>query len=93
MNTIKNAVILLKAISDETRINIIKCIYDNDISVKNIASNIKMSQSAISHQLKTLKEANIVICKRCGKEMIYSLADEHIKTIIEQVFTHLECGA
>jgi DNA-binding transcriptional ArsR family regulator len=57
-------------------------------SVSAIASELKMSQSAISHQLKTLRQADIVKSKRKGKEVFYGLTDFHVKVIMEQVFSH-----
>jgi ArsR family transcriptional regulator len=58
-----------------------------------ISRDINLSQSAISHQLRLLREVDIVRYKQNGKERLYYLSDDHVKTIIDQVFRHTEdCG-
>ena len=67
------------------------CIRDRkkECSVGNIAISLDMEQSAISHQLKTLKDARLVKSRREGKSMLYSLDDLHVFSILEQVLTHI----
>ncbi|MDD3123875.1 MAG: metalloregulator ArsR/SmtB family transcription factor [Bacilli bacterium] len=89
MENLEKSVNLFKSLGDETRLKIIKEIFDESKSVSTIAMNVGMTQSAVSHQLQILKMSNIVNCERRGKAAFYSLSDEHVKTIVEQVFTHV----
>lgn len=88
MEVLEKSVMIFKSLGDETRIKIVKAIFDSEKKVSNIATDVNMTQSAVSHQLQILKLSNIVKSERKGKEVYYSLSDNHIKTIIEQVFTH-----
>lgn len=85
---IENSVNIFKALADETRIKIIDCILEESKTVGQIVNQIEESQSCVSHQLKTLKEAKIVKSMRQGKCVYYSLADEHVKKIVSQTFLH-----
>lgn len=88
MNIIEKSVNIFKALGDLTRLRIVESIFDGGKSVGDIAKQLNMTQSAISHQLKTLKDNDIVKGERKGKEVHYYLSDEHIKEIIAQVFYH-----
>ena len=66
------------------------CIRDRDICVCDLAEALRMTQSAISHQLRILKRARLVNACRDGKSVIYSLADDHVRTMIEQGREHIE---
>ena len=81
---------LFKVFSDSTRIRILYILFKNSHSVGEISNSLDMSQSAISHQLKSLKDANLVRAKRDGKKMIYSLSDDHVKSIIETGLEHIK---
>lgn len=81
---------IFKMISDPTRLSILFLLQKEELSVGAIAHSLSMEQSAISHQLKTLKTSRLVKSKRAGKNMIYSLDDLHIFSILEQVSTHIE---
>lgn len=81
---------MFKLISDPTRLSILFLLQQNELSVKNIALSLDMEQSAISHQLKVLKESRLVKSKREGKSMIYSLDDLHVFSLLEQVSTHIK---
>lgn len=81
---------IFKMISDPTRISILFLLQKEELSVGVIAQSLSMEQSAISHQLKTLKTSRLVKSKRVGKNMIYSIDDLHIFSILEQVSTHIE---
>lgn len=81
---------IFRLISDPTRLSILFLLHQEELSVGNIAKNLNMEQSAISHQLKTLKNSRLVKAKRAGKNMIYSLDDLHIFSILEQVLTHVK---
>lgn len=80
---------VFKMFGDKTRIRIIWALFDKEICVYDIAAELGMTQSAISHQLKILKESRIVKSRRDGKNTFYSLHDEHIKRIVEQVIIHI----
>lgn len=80
---------VFKVFGDNTRIKILWNLFDNEICVADIAEKTGMSQSAISHQLKSLKQARLIKARREGKNTFYSLCDEHVKRIIEQVMIHI----
>ena len=80
---------IFKMISDPTRLSILFLLQKEELSVGVIAQSLSMEQSAISHQLKTLKTSRLLKSKRVGKNMIYSLDDLHIFSILEQVSTHI----
>jgi len=85
---LNNSLIIFKALADETRLKIIDAIIDKPKTVGQLVQITGESQSCVSHQLKTLKEAEIVKCERKGKCMYYSLADIHVKEIVIQTFLH-----
>ncbi len=80
---------LFKVFGDTTRIKIMYALYEGEMCVCAISELLNMTQSAISHQLKTLKDANLVSARREGKEMYYSLSDEHVKSIIAEGYEHI----
>ena len=80
---------LFKIFGDTTRIKIMYALYEDEMCVCAIADLLGMTQSAISHQLKVLKAANLVESRRDGKTIYYSLADDHVKSIIAQGYEHL----
>lgn len=80
---------LFKVFADSTRLRILHKLFDGPISVGVIADALDMSQSAISHQLKYLKNSNLVKSERNGKSIYYSLADDHIKTIFKTGLEHI----
>ena len=79
-----------KIFGDNTRIRILWALFDKEMSVSEISNTIQMSQSAVSHQLRTLKHARLIKARRDGKNTFYSLDDEHVKRIIEQVMIHVK---
>lgn len=79
-----------KIFGDNTRIHILWALFDTELSVSGISDELNMSQSAISHQLRTLKQARLIKSRREGKNTFYSLDDDHVKRIIEQVLIHIE---
>ncbi|KLD97471.1 MULTISPECIES: ArsR/SmtB family transcription factor [Arcobacteraceae] len=83
---------LFKAFADTTRIKIIAILKEETLCVGAISEVLNISQSAISHQLKALKNAKIVKSKREGKWIYYSLDDEHIKRIFDMGFEHITKG-
>ena len=81
---------LFKIFGDSTRIRILYDLMSGEKNVTEISENLGMNQSAISHQLKILKTSKLVSVRREGKAMIYALADDHVKTIIEMGKEHIE---
>lgn len=87
-DTINNLSEVFKVFGDPTRIRILWVLFDSEKCVADISNALSMSQSAISHQLRVLKQARLVSSRRDGKNTFYSLADEHVERIIEQVLIH-----
>ena len=81
---------LFKVFGDSTRIRILFVLFNEEICVCDIAETLGMTQSAISHQLRILKKSKLVKSRREGKSIFYSLADDHVKTIIAQGREHIE---
>ena len=81
---------LFKVFGDSTRIRILFALFDTEINVGALAEGLNMTQSAVSHQLKILKQSKLVGSRREGKSMIYFLADDHVRTIIRQGLDHVE---
>lgn len=80
---------LFKLFGDTTRMRILFSLFEAEMCVCAIAELLGMTQSAISHQLKVLKDGKLVDCHRDGKTIYYFLADNHVRTIIGQGFDHL----
>ena len=80
---------LFSAFGDSTRIKILWALFESEMCVCAIAELLNMTQSAISHQLKVLKAANLVASRREGKTIYYRLSDDHVKSIIAQGYDHL----
>lgn len=80
---------LFKVFGDSTRIRIIWALFESDMCVCDIAALLNMTQSAISHQLRVLKNSRLVRYKKVGKVVYYSLNDEHIKKICELGMEHM----
>lgn len=81
---------LFKVFGDSTRIRILFVLFEAEVCVCDLAQVLNMTQSAISHQLKILKQSKLVKSRREGKSIFYSLADEHVRTIIAQGCEHIE---
>ena len=81
---------LFKVFGDSTRIRILFVLFEAEVCVCDLAQALNMTQSAISHQLKILKQNKLVKSRRDGKSVFYSLADGHVRTIIAQGREHIE---
>lgn len=81
---------LFKVFSDSTRIRILVALFEGEMCVGDISNALEMSQTAISHQLRILKQNHLIKYRRQGKSMIYSLADNHVKSIINCAVEHVE---
>ena len=80
---------LFKVFGDSTRIRILFVLFEKEVCVCEIAETLMMTQSAMSHQLKILKQSKLVKGRREGKSIFYSLADDHVRTIIQQGIDHI----
>lgn len=87
---IERASNLFKALSEPNRLTIIYLLSLGELSVGELTMRIEMTQSAVSHQLKILKAARLVKSKKEGKSRIYSLTDDHVYEIVNQVLTHVQ---
>ena len=81
---------IFKVFGDSTRIKILYVLFESEMCVCDIAQLLNMNQSAISQQLKILKQSRLVKSRREGKAVFYSLADGHVRTIINQGLEHIE---
>ena len=81
---------LFRIFGDSTRIRILYVLLESEMCVCDIAQLLNMTQSAISHQLKILKQSKLVKARREGKSVYYSLADGHVRTIIAQGMDHIK---
>lgn len=81
---------LFKIFGDSTRIRILYALFERELCVQDIFELLHMTQSAISHQLRVLKQSRLVKYRRQGKCILYSLADGHVRTIINQGLEHIE---
>ena len=80
---------LFKIFGDSTRIKILYVLFESEMCVCDIAKLLGMTQSAISHQLRALKQSKLVKYRREGKTVFYSLADGHVRTILGQGMEHI----
>ena len=81
---------LFKIFGDSTRIKILYALHIKEMCVMDISLALGMSQSAISHQLRVLRQTRLIRSRRDGKNIYYSLADEHVHTIISMGLEHIE---
>ena len=81
---------LFKIFGDSTRIRILYVLFEHEVCVCDIAEILGMTQSAISHQLRIIKQARLVKSRRDGKTIYYSLSDDHVKSIVGLAREHLE---
>ncbi len=81
---------LFKIFSDSTRLKILCALFDGELSVSEITNLTDVSQTAVSHQLRILKQNHLVKYRRNGKQVLYDLADDHIKSIINLGTEHIE---
>lgn len=81
---------LYKVFGDSTRIKILYVLFEAEVCVCDLAHCLNMTVSAISHQLRVLKQSRLVKSRREGKTVFYSLADDHVRTIIGQGLSHIK---
>lgn len=81
---------LFKIFGDGTRIRILFALFEAEVCVCDLSRILNMTPSAISHQLKTLRQSRLIRSRREGKSIFYSLADDHVRTIIRQGMDHIQ---
>ncbi len=81
---------LFKVFGDTTRIRILYALFDNELCVNDIAEILNLNQSAVSHQLRILKDAKLVRYRRDGKNVFYALDDDHVRTVLSMGMDHVE---
>ncbi len=89
IDTLYDLAELYRLFGDSTRIRILYVLLNSELCVNDIAQRLDMTSSAISHQLRLLKSAGLVKYRRDGKTCFYSLADDHVETIINQGLEHI----
>ena len=90
--TLSHIAELFKGFADPTRVHILCLLMtEGELCVTDIAEKVDLSQSAISHQLRGLKQMHLIRFHREGKNILYSLADDHVKTILQMGLEHAEC--
>ncbi len=87
--TLEQIAELFKAFGDPTRVRIMSHLQQKELCVNDIAEAVGLSQSAVSHQLKILKQIHLIKYRREGKNLLYSLADDHVRTILEMGLEHV----
>lgn len=80
---------LYRVFGDSTRIKILYVLFESEMCVCDIAQLLGMSQSAISHHLRILKQSRLVSFRKDGKSVIYALADDHVRAILDQGMEHI----
>ncbi len=88
-NSMQDLAELFKVFGDTTRIRILFVLFESEMCVCDMAETLNMTQSAISHQLRLLKSNGLIRARRQGKSVFYSLADDHVSTIIQQGWDHI----
>ena len=81
---------LFRVFGDSTRIKILYALHDQELCVQDIAAAVGLSQSAVSHQLRVLKDSKLVRFRRDGKTVYYALDDDHVRTILSLGMEHIE---
>ena len=81
---------LYKVFGDSTRIKILYALHDSELCVQDIADAVQLSQSAVSHQLRVLKDSKLVRFRREGKTVFYALDDDHVRSILSMGMDHIE---
>ena len=81
---------LFRVFGDSTRIKILYALHDNELCVQDIANAVQLSQSAVSHQLRVLKDSKLVRFRREGKTVYYALDDDHVRSILSLGMDHIE---
>ena len=89
METLDAIAELFKGFADPTRVHFLSLLAQEELCVTDISEKVALSQSAISHQLRILKQMQLIKFRRDGKSILYSLADDHVKTILQMGLEHV----
>jgi DNA-binding transcriptional ArsR family regulator len=81
---------IFKTLSDPTRLRILGLLQHGELCVSEVSARLEMSQTAVSHQLRTLRVAHLVATRRAGREIYYSLADEHVLSLVKAAVSHAQ---
>ncbi len=81
-----------KVLSDEGRIKILRALLEGSLCVTHLCEAVDMEQSRVSHSLQVLRRANLVKASRSDKNMVYSIADEHVRLILDMAVVHIMEG-
>ena len=81
---------LFRVFGDPSRIKILYALHDSELCVQDLANAVQLSQSAVSHQLRVLKDSKLVRFRRDGKPVYYALADDHVRSILSMGMDHIE---
>jgi ArsR family transcriptional regulator, lead/cadmium/zinc/bismuth-responsive transcriptional repressor len=79
-----------KALSDPTRVRLISALLNQELCVYDLAAVLGMAQSAVSHQLRTLRDLRLVKSRRTGREIFYTLDDDHIRDLFQLAYHHIQ---
>ena len=82
---------MFKVMGDPTRLRILSLLAEKELCVGELADHLAVSQSAVSHQLRFLRALNIVRFQKMGREVFYSLADDHVRDILSRTIEHILC--
>ncbi len=88
-DTVMDMADLFKIFGDSTRIRILWALHESEMCVRGISRSLGLTMSAVSHQLKALKDSDLVKSRRDGKNVYYSLCDEHVEILLGTALTHL----
>jgi len=91
-NTATNLAGLFRALSDPTRLRIIAALMDGEVNVRTLAEIVGISESAVSHQLSTMRHMRLVRARRQGRQVYYSLDDEHVADLFQRGLEHVTHG-
>lgn len=80
---------IFEMFGDSTRLKIMNALFSRELCVSDLAAVLEMSHSAVSHQLSSLKKTKLVVSRKVGKQVYYSMADEHIKLIYKMALDHI----
>ena len=83
---------LFKGFADPTRVHILTLLQEGELCVNDIAHAVGLTQSAVSHQLSMLKQLHLIKYRRDGKNLLYCLADDHVRTILKMGLEHVQCA-
>lgn len=85
----ENVSMIFKMLGEVSRLKIVCALMGTELCVAHLAEEVNMEQSALSHQLRNLKNVGLIKSEKKGKQVFYSLDDEHVKTILEQAVAHV----